>query len=433
MSEVCQICDYSINQSTRKKVSCPFCEFDACKKCCETYVLGESSFKCMNTQCTREWTRQFISTAFTNTFINGKLKTHREQLLFDIERALLPATQVKVERIIEIENLEKKLCDIKKDITELYIQRNETSRQIYQLRYNSHNESTVARVEFIKACPNSNCRGFLSSQWKCGICEQWSCPTCHEIKGDSRDSPHECNPDTVASVSLLVNDTKPCPNCRTRIFKISGCDEMYCTHCNTGFNWRTGRVQTAVHNPHYFEWLRRNGNVVPVNQNPCNNQLTHTVYQNLKRMLTGKHQGHYLSKTCDQFLSILIRNTIHMRYEIMGRYTPEERVGRNERLRIQYMRNQIAETQFKLLLQRNEKKVEKAREIHNVLEILLNTITDIIFRFSAHLIEVLPGEFVLDILEEIDPIVEYANGCLYDISKVYNSKQIKFSNEMAEK
>ena len=35
---------------------------------------------------------------------------------------------------------------------------------------------------------------------------------------------------------------------------------MWCTACNTGFSWRTGRVaEGPVHNPHYFQWLQTQG------------------------------------------------------------------------------------------------------------------------------------------------------------------------------
>jgi hypothetical protein len=126
-------------------------------------------------------------------------------------------------------------------------------------------------------------------------------------------------------------------------------------------------------------------------------------------------------------------NTIHMRYDIVPRYRVEDRARRNEVLRIQYMRNIISEDHFKTTLQRNEKKVEKHREIHNVLTILLTTITDIIFRFIAHLNESAAGEWNNDILGEIDPIVDYVNECLRDTAKTYKSKVIQFSNEISEK
>ena len=430
MSDPCQICDYSYNQTKRKRVECPYCNFASCKTCCETYVLGESSVKCMNTSCGREWTRQFMRSAFSATFIGGKLKKHREQLLFDNERALLPATQPLVERVILRGKLSNRCIEITQLIRDLKIEQRNVQISISNL---IHNEAPVERTEFIRNCPDQECRGFLSTQWKCGICEKWACNMCHEIKGLTRDAPHECNPETVATVSLLANDTKPCPNCRTGIFKINGCDQMWCTQCHTAFNWRTGRIESNVHNPHYFEWLRRNGNNVPRNPGdiPCQqNELRH-VFVNEFRRIVNEHENHPLRLVCIAFIDRLVQNTLHMRYTLMSRHAvPVNRERINESLRINYMMNHITENDFKSRLQRDDKKYSKNREIHNVLEILLNTITDILFRFSLHVGTARMNSWVLDILEEIDPIVDYVNECLRDISKTYSSKLIQFSNEM---
>jgi len=569
MSQPCQICDNAFNQSTRKLVECPYCEFEACKTCCETYVLGGSEVKCMNPPCGREWTRQHIRNAFTKTFMDGKLKKRREEILFDIERALLPATQPIVERHIIKERLQMRLDDIKRQTNELFMERHGIQMDMHRL---NNNQTPVERVEFIKKCPDMECRGFLSSQWKCGLCEKWACNACHEIKGLTRDAEHECNPETVATVSLLANDTRPCPNCRTGIFKIDGCfakdtpirmwdgsvkmsqditlgdilvgddgnqrmvehlmsgedelyeikqsngmtycvnskhtlvlkesknvieisvedyltlteelretkfgfttkgeqsnifvshigkgkyygwsvnnnkrfllddftvvrncDQMWCTQCHTAFNWRTGRIEANVHNPHYFEWLRRNGNAVPRNPGdvPCQqNELQHHAYTQIRTAM-NRHRNHYLYKHCNDFMEKVIRNTLHMRYTVMSRYVvPVNRETINETLRISYMRNQIDENQFKSSLQRNEKKYAKSREIHNVLEILLNTVTSIVFRFIQHLNEAPVDNWSLDILEEIDPIVDYVNECLRETSKTYSSKIIQFSNEIRTK
>ncbi len=118
----------------------------------------------------------------------------------------------------------------------------------------------VAR-KFVRACPQNGCRGFLSSAWKCGTCSTWACSNCHEAKGATKDAAHECNPDSVLTARLLDKDTRPCPHCASAIFKISGCAQMWCTACNTPFDWSTGRVLNGrnVHNPHYFEYLRRGG------------------------------------------------------------------------------------------------------------------------------------------------------------------------------
>lgn len=430
-STVCTICDEKLNLSTRVPISCLYCEFTACRTCCETYVLGETASKCMNPQCNKEWTRGFVNAKFTNVFVTKKLKKRREEILFDIERSLLPATQPIVERTIKVENINRQLREARDKMHEQRMIMNRLQGELYRVLNNQPTE----RAEFIRACPDAECRGFLSTQWKCGLCEKWSCPDCHEVKGHHRDEPHECNPDTLATARLLTADTKPCPNCRTGIFKIDGCNQMWCTQCNTAFNWRTGRIETVVHNPHYFEWLRRNGNVVPRNPEdvPCANDLTHNNYVRIRAILSTRHLEHPLTTPCILYLEKLIRNVTHMRYVIIARYEIVTRERRNELLRIQYMRNIITEEHFKTTLQRNDKKFEKNREIRNILDILKTTVTDIVFRFEQHLNECERNQWSPAILEEVDPIVDYANDCLKTVSKTFSSKTLQFSNELREK
>jgi hypothetical protein len=97
------------------------------------------------------------------------------------------------------------------------------------------------------------------------------------------------------------------------------------------------------------------------------------------------------------------------------------------------MRNNISEADFKIALQRNEKKNDKSNEIRNVLDILFSTITEIMYRFRAHLHAALPNQWTLDILEEVDPIVDYANECLADIAHTYGSKRMRFLNDLRQK
>ena len=95
--ESCNICCDNYNKSTRDKICCGYCEFAACRSCCETYILSETIPKCMNPPCAKEWSRKFIREKFTGVFIDTKYKDHIESVLFDQEKALLPATQVIVE------------------------------------------------------------------------------------------------------------------------------------------------------------------------------------------------------------------------------------------------------------------------------------------------------------------------------------------------
>ena len=218
--EPCNICCDSYNKSTREKICCGYCDFAACRTCCETYILSETIPKCMNTTCAKEWSRKFIREKFTSVFINTKFKNHLEELLFDQEKALLPATQPIIEEKIRKDNIKKEMAALDNLIQDIFVQKRQLERNLYTDQIDTSSKKVS---NYVRACSSEGCRGFLSSQWKCGICEQWTCPECHELKGHDRDCEHTCNPDLVETAKLLAKDTKSCPKCQTKIFKIDGC------------------------------------------------------------------------------------------------------------------------------------------------------------------------------------------------------------------
>jgi len=228
----CAICAETYNKSSRAQVCCEYCDFVACRKCCQTYILNEPIPKCMNQACGREWSRHFLTRQFTQTFNKNELREHRKQVLFESERSMMPATQPLVELHNEYRHLKHRNDQLEHEFYRIRQEMNEIGTRRYHIRRrldagipipNSGEREHSQRLEFVRACPDAECRGYLSSQWKCGVCEKWTCSDCHEIKGPSRDSPHECKPENVASASLVMRETKPCPNCHTNIFKIEGC------------------------------------------------------------------------------------------------------------------------------------------------------------------------------------------------------------------
>ena len=83
------------------------------------------------------------------------------------------------------------------------------------------------------------------------------------------------------------------------ISKIDGCNQMWCTQCHVAFDWKTGAIQNSVHNPHYFEWLRKNKLIIqPVIQEECltNEQILDNIISNninnpnMTRLCRFKHQ-----------------------------------------------------------------------------------------------------------------------------------------------
>ena len=111
---------------------------------------------------------------------------------------------------------------------------------------------------FTMPCSYNECKGMLSTNFMCGICDKYTCKDCHEPLQDE----HKCNPDTVANTKAIKKETRPCPRCNARIYKIEGCDQMWCTSCKTPFSWITGKIVPSgqrLHNPHAIEYLRQTG------------------------------------------------------------------------------------------------------------------------------------------------------------------------------
>lgn len=425
----CGICADTYNKTTRLKIECLYCNYPVCRKCCETWITNETTPICINPECAKEWTRKFMTEVFTKTFMANDYKKHRENILFDQERALLPATQpivetqLKCERIVaEIERIEREeLSAIYKKIRVLKEEKSRLRNPIIQ----PANERAI----FIKACPDSECRGFLSSQWKCGLCDKWTCSNCHEVKGTTRDCEHTCDPDTVATAQLLANDTKSCPACGTGIHKLEGCDQMYCTMCNTAFSWKTGRIETNIHNPHYYEYLRRTGGGnIPRNANDiqCGREITNVFARQTSSILRHRGANDEMTRRVMQ----ICESIIHMRLVDTPKYETD-RVANNLHLRIDYLRQRISEDDFKTQVQRVEKKQQKQRDMHNILTMLVNATTDIMFRFSDTatkcgaygVLRPEDLEALNELLGEVSTIIVYANECLSDVASTYNSKR----------
>lgn len=110
-------------------------------------------------------------------------------------------------------------------------------------------------------CSNNDCNGLLSNQYKCEVCQLFTCSRCLELIGTKEQKcEHICKKENIETVNSIKEETKPCPECKTRIYKIDGCDQMWCTKCHVTFSWKTGKQTNArIHNPHYYEWRRKNG------------------------------------------------------------------------------------------------------------------------------------------------------------------------------
>lgn len=443
----CNICCESYNKTTRKVVRCPYCNSNTCRTCAETYILSETTPKCMQPSCGKEWSRKVLRSNFTNAFLNGKYKKHLEKVLFDKEKSLLPATQLIFKETIRKRNLKKKILEMKKMITKLKNEKYELERQLNHPETTSSssasaNATAPSKRVFVRQCPAENCRGFVSSQWKCGICENWTCPDCHELKGLDRDCEHICDPNNVETAKLLEKDSKPCPSCQSLIFKISGCDQMWCTQCHTGFSWKTGKLENVIHNPHYYEWQRTNGGLARnAGDVECGRELTNNTCSAFDTAIT-KHTTLHKTKTLSwggidrkmdanvEKIYDMIRVVLHTKHVELPKFQ-KNYVEINETLRIAYLENTISEEKFNTTIQRNDKRNKKHLEIAQVLELSNTVFTDIIHRLIDSLNKSEPNTVNIKVFQtEINELINYCNDILKDISFTYNSVQCIFDECM---
>jgi hypothetical protein len=172
------------------------------------------------------------------TWLEKEFKLHRQTILIDRERSRLPAAQIVVERQKEAvarKPLAEKLLAAwteAQKVADMALQnyQNEMLRISYLFRgeepafeVDAKKKAEEERKVFIMPCPATGCRGFLSTAYKCGVCDIYACPDCHELKGVVKDCDHTCNPDTVASVKAMKKECRNCPECGTSIFKVVGC------------------------------------------------------------------------------------------------------------------------------------------------------------------------------------------------------------------
>ena len=397
----CQICFDSFNGSSRKKCACPYCNVGYCRECVGTWlttIVDEP--RCPNEQCKKAWSREFLDTIVTKVWRDSVYREYRERLLMDRERALLPATQPRIEAIHEAKRLEKELItpmrERRKEIMVLMRQLEAETQGIQQQIWDITNRAerlrqgigfddsaNKSRNIFIRRCPANNCRGFLSSAWKCGVCELFSCPDCQEVKGVARDSAHTCDPGALETAKLIAKDTKACPKCGEMITKIDGCDQMWCVSCHTAFSWRTGQVATGiVHNPHYYEFQRRmNNGEAPRNVGdiPCGGLADWATLRN--SLLTAAQRATRAFPPWFVTLEYAHRRINHvLNVDMVQLAQNAVNINDNIDLRISYLLNEISEPAMMSSLQAREKKREKELEIRRVYETLTGAATDIFRR-----------------------------------------------------
>jgi hypothetical protein len=443
-----QECAICVNSFTKKNnpIQCPTCYFTACFQCYKHYIADNPTNKaqCIEPSCKKEFSQHFLYQNFKKTFVRKDYNRHLQELYFQKESARLPETQALIVLKEKHANRLKEIHEVlKTDPENNYLQylrtfythiqsydtySDETTEptaitseeecyefidnyleygSIYgdQLLNPAHPNHTQHTKEYAHQyhgkCPVTNCRGFITNEFLCGICHIQVCRDCHIPIDSTNESTHTCDPDTIESIKSISKETKPCPTCHVPIYKLEGCSQMWCVQCHTAFSWTTGEIETQIHNPHYYEWMFSQANTQQPQQDPLEllqdtepprllRQFGNTTPWRLHEILREKftimiYKINYSSPppfeqtiTELQFARMIqlyyslcqsVYHLLHVRY----RELQAEPVGRLETIvsgiREKYLRNIITEKQFKETLLDIYKEHEYKEKIDAIIQL----------------------------------------------------------------
>ena len=441
----CEVCLSPFTAVLRKPIPCPSCQKEVCKQCLKQYTLSTTDDPhCPH--CKHAYDRMFLQTNLSKLYMNTTYATHRAQILWRREESFLPATQIKAERVRRgIKYAEEVIAPIEMYRKELYKQMQEIQAQIGQVageiqwHYQDRarllageptraeaglaarpgaEEEIKQRRTFTRKCTFEGCHGWLSSAWKCGLCDNYTCPDCYVIKGKAHDAVHTCNKDDLDTAKLIRESSKPCPKCGEAIEKSEGCDMMFCTSCHTPFSWKTLQIisRGSIHNPHYFEWRNRvgagaGGGAHAAEPLPCGGMPT----DNFIFKKTGYPADYALTPDTREAIGRRFRVTGHIENVVAPDYANHTEVQNTEQYRIKYLLNQMTKEQIESILQRQETTRERHKAIRDVLDTYLVAAAEQ-FRIVA---ENTTEEVALATITNLDQLRDFINETLRNVHKYY--------------
>lgn len=450
----CVICACALNNAARTAVTCFKCEFVACKACVRQYLMTcHAKPKCMN--CSQPFMLNYLVTNLNRSWVNETYKPVLQENFMGAELGLLPETTPFAEAEKERRALKKQSLEYQQRIAKLAAQIKRYEYAIIANRYRIRGEPVPARFlndlttgpsvtidvkkRYIMACPSQGCKGFLSSGYKCSLCEKHVCSDCLVVKAEG----HACVESDRLSAELIKHDTRPCPTCGQRIFKIDGCDQMFCTNrvdgavCGTAFSWKTGAKETGViHNPHFYELQRQQGVAIRnVGDVQCGGM------PNLGPFLHGLDTIEDMRalgfraevRTKHRHLSEMIVYTVNDVRERLRRFTD------TRDLRVQYMLNDITADKFRELLFKHYKEHQKLTELYHIMELIsvssIETFIDLVETMPRRID---PGQadtlfgYIQERLKALDGIRLYVNEQLKLVSINYNCTVRVFNPDFAQ-
>mgnify|MGYP001437199715 CR=1 FL=1 len=481
--DTCHVCCEEFDLKKRKAIVCK-CDFKVCLVCFETYQ-GEHSglyeVQCMN--CKTPLCDDFLHSHLSKSILK-RLKEVTKKRLRDEEMAFMPETclyvqydrDVETKKIKEYYQLSKEYEELNDEIRKMCIQKNkkQTFRdeirkkkrlseekkydiQRLEMRILNWRQSMIMsrffmdivpdelkskvlndnriRREPIKyntnivcKCSNGECKGFITKPiYECVLCQYKICSKCLTEKTDN----HECTEENLKNADFILSTSKPCPTCATFIHKIEGCDQMWCTQCNTAFSWRTAEIlnHSTIHNPHYYEWMRTRQNHDVDRFQDWNNceglpeyghvlQHARILYPDwVNRQTRTPNVVTPANRKRLKFLGEVHRICNHI-HHVERRVVMERNFRTNLDIRMKWMKNEITDKNYEMVLHRRYKQRVVDLRIAQVNQTIWTICADIFHRFLRN---VDPSAEIFDgFKKEFIEAFKYGNVCFTNLSLIYN-------------
>ena len=378
----CPVCVGSVCRT--RQFTCPGCNYKCCKTCIKSYILNSLEPSCVNPDCRRVFPVEILLEQLPSGF-RAQYRDHLANLQLEQERQFLPEFAEVAERNIKLKRINSKIEKCRALLDSLNLERNQILL---------HSNDSKTRRQFNKKCASETCNGFLSSAYKCQICEKTTCMDCNVL----RETDHQCRQEDIDTVRLLKSDTKNCPKCAVPIYRSSGCPQMFCVQCHTAFDWNTLRIiDGPIHNPHYFEIqqaLAQDGARVERRVDmPCDEGTQARLIRIFAR------DNNYRRGNVDKNYAIQ-RSLLHMMEYSLREFTPELRLQNNRELyRVQFLMSDavfneetgekcqtftVEDWLRKLKLQQAE--IMRTKGNHDILNTYLHTMGDIMLKLHDNLI-----------------------------------------------
>lgn len=333
-------------------------------------------------KCKTRWRASDVIELLGKTFYDA-YRRRRKEILFDREKTKIPLSMSVISIENNIKDTMNKVDTVRRQIMELLEEESMLMESIGTARAqrDEYLSGTVATAsssdQFTLRCANDKCEAYVrDNDGMCLICATVTCTRCGCAVPDGHS--HSCKPTDVASVTNIRDTCRHCPVCRTYIMKISGCAQMWCTMCQTAFDWETGKtIVGPIHNPHYHDAVKRGlVRAHPDHYQPINQ--IQAIYQSLVKDLHGTAPAEHLTEYLR--IAAVIENIVE---NIETRLSDERTDCELVELQLRWIRRQITDTEYKKRLLVIEQRREKYTVYASTVDIFLKEVNEVFVTLFA--------------------------------------------------